>query len=80
MLPRNIKSDSSQKKILRAFAKLGFEILPGNYGTGSHRIVRDPKTDKEFTIQHRIDKYVIKDYCKKLESIGYDSSKFNNLI
>lgn len=80
MLPPNIKSDSSQKKILRALHKMGFIIQPGNFGKGSHIIVKDPKTNKEFTIQHRIDKYIIRDYCKKLEALEYDSNEFHNMI
>ncbi|MFH1900335.1 MAG: type II toxin-antitoxin system HicA family toxin [Patescibacteria group bacterium] len=72
----NIKSDSNQRKILKAFKKLGFEILPTGFGKGSHRLVKDPRSGKEITVQHNIYKQVIRDYCKKVEQLDYDAEKF----
>lgn len=80
MLPPKIKSDSTQKKILKAFDKLGFEILPPFSGSGSHRLVKDPKTKTEITVQYRIDKYIIRDYCKKVDALDYDVDKFIKFI
>lgn len=76
MLPANYPSDSSQKKILKAFKKVGFEILPTFYGKGSHRIVRCAKTNCEITVQNKIYKEVIKSYCKKVDGLGYDVNLF----
>lgn len=76
MLPPNIPSDSRQHKILKAFKKIGFEILPPNRGSGSHRVVRCPKTREEITVQYKIYKVVIKDYCKRVDELGYDVMRF----
>ena len=76
MLPSNIPSDSSQKKIIRAFKKIGFKILPSYYGKGSHRLIEDPKTGTVITIQHKIYKEIIKSYCKDVDALGYDVNEF----
>lgn len=52
MLPAKLPSDSNQKKILKAFKKIGWEILPPRYGKGSHRVVRCPRTGTETTVQY----------------------------
>ena len=76
MLPAKYPSDSSQKKIIKAFKKVGFKILPTYYGKGSHRIVKCPKTNCEITVQNKIYKEVIKSYCKKVDELGYDIDLF----
>ena len=76
MLPINVPSDASQKKVLRAFHKLGFEVLWSRRGKGSHRVVRDPKTNTEITVQYHIYKDIIRSYCKAVEVLGYDASEF----
>lgn len=76
MLPPNLPSDSSQKKILEAFKKIGFEILHRGYGKGSHRLVEDPKTGTVITVQHKIYREVIKSYCKDVDGLGYDVGEF----
>ncbi|MFH1412837.1 MAG: hypothetical protein ABIG10_02305 [bacterium] len=76
MPPVNYPSDSSQKKILKAFKKVGFTILPPISGKGSHRMVKCQKTKLEITVQHKIYKEVIKSYIKKVEELGYDVDLF----
>lgn len=76
MPPASFPSDSSQRKILKAFKKVGFEILPPAYGKGSHRMVKCRKTGVEITVQHKIYKEVIKSYIKAVERLGYDVAKF----
>ncbi|MFH1187658.1 MAG: type II toxin-antitoxin system HicA family toxin [bacterium] len=70
----NIPSDSSQKKIIRAFKKLGFIVLP--LGKGSHQMMEDPKTGVRVTVQYKIYKDVIREYCKTIIELGYDVDKF----
>ena len=76
MPPDNYPSDSSQKKILKAFKKLNFEILAPRYGKGSHRVVICKKTDTRVTVQYKVYKEVIKSYIKIVEKLGYDVSEF----
>ena len=76
MPQHNIPSDSSQKKVIKAFKKLGFDVLPGRFGKGSHIYVKDPVSGIEITVQHKIYKEVIRDYCKKVENLYYDVDKF----
>ena len=75
-LPPNFPSDSSQKKILKAFKKLGFVVMPNCYGKGSHVLVKCPKTGEIATVQNKIYKEVIKSYCKYVDRLGYDVRKF----
>ncbi|MCX6786089.1 MAG: type II toxin-antitoxin system HicA family toxin [Candidatus Komeilibacteria bacterium] len=74
MQPVNIPSDASQKRIIKAFKKIGFVIE--RFGKGSHILVTDPKSGATITVQHRIYKEVIRSYCQALEKLGYDSSEF----
>lgn len=76
MLPPNYPSDSSQKKVLKAFKKLGFKILVPFCGKGSHRIVKCPKSGREITVQYKIYKEVIKSYLKIVDELGYDVEEF----
>lgn len=76
MLPAKYPSDSSQKKVLKAFKKLGFEILPQRFGKGSHRLVKCPKSGVEIVVQYKIYKEVIRSYIKKVYELGYDVNKF----
>ncbi|MFC1615406.1 hypothetical protein ACFL2L_01265 [Patescibacteria group bacterium] len=76
MLPPNIPSDSSQKKILKALKKIGFTIRSPLFGKGSHRLAECPKTGCSIIVQHKIYKEVIKSYCKRVDELGYDVDKF----
>ena len=76
MLPANFPSDSTQARILKAFSKVGFNILPCKYGNGSHRVVECPKTKIKITVQHKIYKEVIKSYLKVVDQLGYDAQDF----
>lgn len=72
----NIPSDSSQRKVLKAFKKIGFEVLSSGFGKGSHRLVKDPKTGICITVQHKIYKQVLESYCKKVKELEYDAEEF----
>lgn len=76
MMPTHIPSDSSQKKILKAFKKIGWELLDERWGKGYHRVVREPNTQFELVVQKNIYKEVLKTFCKELEARGYDASEF----
>lgn len=80
VMPKNIPSDSSQRKILKAFKKVGWQVLDGRWGKGSHRIVKDPKSGFEQTVQYKIYKEVINTFCKRLEDCNYDASEFIRYI
>ena len=75
MPPHNFPSDSSQKKIVKAFRKIGF-IVNTCGGKGSHIKIIDPKTKKWTTVQSKIYKEVIRSYIKFVEELGYDCDKF----
>lgn len=70
----NIPSDSTQRKILKAFRKIGFIELP--LGKGSHRVVQCPKTGTRITVQYKIYKEVIREYCKIINQLGYNVDQF----
>ena len=74
MQPVNVPSDASQRKIIRAFKKIGFVIE--RFGKGSHVLVTDPKSGASITVQYHNYKEVIRSYCQQLEKLGYDSSEF----
>ncbi|MEA2064820.1 MAG: type II toxin-antitoxin system HicA family toxin [Patescibacteria group bacterium] len=74
----NFPSDSIQRKIIKAFKKLGFIKLP--LGKGSHQVMEDPKTKIRVTIQHKIYKNVIREYCKIIIMLNYDIDKFINKL
>ena len=71
----NFPSDSSQKKITKAFRKIGFIIDIGG-GKGSHIKVIEPKTKKWIIVQNKIYKEAIRGYIKFVEELGYDHDKF----
>ncbi|MFH1030091.1 MAG: type II toxin-antitoxin system HicA family toxin [bacterium] len=70
----NIPSDTTQKKVLKAFKKIGFIEL--HFGKGSHRVVQCPKTGARVTVQYKIYKEVVREYCKTVMELGYDIDKF----
>ena len=80
VMPRNVPSDSSQKKVIKAFKKMGWIVEDPRWGSGSHRLVRDPKSGYEQVIQSKIYKECLKTYCKVLEVNGYDASTFVRLV
>ena len=74
MLPHNLPSDISQKRLAKAFEKAGF-ILDVSGGKGGHYKLICPKTNKFITLQWKIWKLVLKDKLKQAEELGYDASK-----
>lgn len=70
----NIPSDSSQRKVIKAFMQIGFVGMP--LGKGSHQMMHDPKTGARVTIQYKIYKNIIRKYCKTVEKLGYDVDEF----
>lgn len=74
MPPFSFPSDSSQKKIIKAFRKIGFVIDVG--GKGSHIKVVDPRTKKWTIVQNKIYKETIRSYIKFIEELGHDCNKF----
>lgn len=76
MPPVDIPSDATQQKVLRAFRKLGFEILAPGYGKGSHRLVRDSKSGSVITVQYHIRKDVLRSFCRIIRELGYSVEEF----
>ncbi|MFH1565295.1 MAG: type II toxin-antitoxin system HicA family toxin [bacterium] len=62
----NIPSDSSQKKVIKAFKKIGFIAL--SLGKGSHQVMQDPKTGDCITVQYKIYKILSGNIARLLES------------
>lgn len=73
--PFNFPSDSNQRRIIKAFQKIGF-VINSKGGKGSHVKVIDPKTGRWTIIQSNIHKAVIRDYVKFVEKLGYDVDNF----
>lgn len=74
MLPRNLPSDVSQKRLARAFEKVGF-VIDYSGGKGGHCKLMDPKSGKFITLQSKIWKIVLKDKLKQSEELGYDAGE-----
>ena len=74
MLPRDLPSDISQKRLARAFEKVGF-ILNVSGGKGGHWKLSCPKNNKFITIQSKIFKEVLKSKLKQAEEWGYDAEE-----
>lgn len=74
MLPPNLPSDVSQKRLAKAFHKAGF-LIDVDGGKGGHYKLIDPKTNKFITLQSKIWKLVLKDKLKQAEELGYDASE-----
>ena len=77
MLPPNLPSDISQKRLTRAFEKAGF-ILNVTGGKGGHYKLIDPKTKRFITLQSNVFKQVLRDKLKQAEEMGYDATKIMN--
>ena len=74
MLPRNLPSDISQKRLIKAFRKVGF-IADYTGGKGGHCKMICPKTNKFIIIQSHIYKQVLRDKLEQAEILGYDASE-----
>lgn len=77
MLPPDLPSDISQKRLAKAFERVGF-IINIKGGKGSHCKLIDPKTKKFITLQSNIFKQVLKDKLKQAEEFGYDATEIMN--
>ena len=77
MLPHNLPSDISQKRLAKAFEKAGF-ILDVSGGKGGHYKLICPKSNKVITLQSKLWKLVLKDKLKQAEELGYDATEIMN--
>ena len=77
MLPPNLPSDISQKRLAKAFEKAGF-ISNVAGGKGGHYKLIDPKTKRFITLQSNVFKQVLRDKLKQAEEMGYDATKIMN--
>lgn len=77
MLPSNLPSDISQKRLAKAFEKAGF-ILDVSGGKGGHYKLVCPKTGKFITLQSKVWKLVLKAKLKQAEELGYDATEIMN--
>ncbi len=71
MPQRNLPSDISQTRLLKALRKSGFIIKEG--GRGSHVLAVDPKTGQFITIQYKIHKIILIKVLNQAKKLGYDS-------
>lgn len=74
MLPPNLPSDVSQKRLAKAFEKVGF-IVNVTGGKGGHYKLIDPKTKKFIILQSNVYKLVLKNTLKRAEELGYDAAE-----
>lgn len=74
MLPHNLPSDISQKRLARAFEKAGF-ILNMKGGKGGHWKLTSPKNNKFITLQGKIFKEVLRSKLKQAEEWGYNAEE-----
>ncbi|MBI2448162.1 type II toxin-antitoxin system HicA family toxin [Candidatus Microgenomates bacterium] len=74
MLPHDLPSDISQKRLARAFVKMGF-ILDMSGGKGGHYKLTNPKNKQFITLQSKIYKEVLRDKLKQAEGWGYDAEE-----
>jgi len=77
MLPPNLPSDISQKRLAKAFEKAGF-ILNVAGGKGGHYKLIDPKTKRFITLQSNVFKQVLRDKLKQAEEMDYDATEIMN--
>lgn len=77
MLPHNLPSDISQKRLAKAFEKSGF-VLNVRGGKGGHYKLIDPKTGKFIIIQSNIFKAILIAKLKQAEELGYDAIEIMN--
>ena len=77
MLPPSLPSDVSQKRLAKAFQKVGFVFDPSG-GKGGHYKLTDPKSGKCITLQSHLWKIVLKDKLRQAEELGYDATKIMN--
>ena len=69
MLPPSLPSDVSQKRLAKAFQKVGFVIDPSG-GKGGHYKLVDPKSGKFVTLQYHLWKIVLKKSFNKPKSLA----------
>lgn len=74
MLPPSLPSDVSQKRLAKAFQKVGF-IVDVSGGKGGHYKLIDPKSGKFITLQSHIWKIVLKKKLQQAEELGYDAAE-----
>ena len=77
MLPPNLPSDISQKRLAKAFEKAGF-ISNVARGKGGHYKLIDPKTKRFITLQSNVFKQVLRDKLKQAEEMDYDATEIMN--
>ena len=77
MLPPSLPSDVSQKRLAKAFQKVGFVIDPSG-GKGGHYKLVDPKSGKFITLQYHLWKIVLKKKLQQAEELGYDATAIMN--
>ncbi len=77
MLPPNLPSDISQKRLAKAFEKAGF-ILDFSGGKGGHYKLTDPNSGKFITLQSKLFKQILRDKLKQAEELGYNATDIMN--
>ena len=74
MLPHDLPSDISQKRLAKAFEKVGF-ILNAKGGKGGHWKLINPKNNQFIIIQSKMYKEVLRAKLKQVEEWGYDAEE-----
>lgn len=66
-------SDLKQKDWIRACQKLGLEV-DCSKGKGSHCLIINPQTHKQYTLQRKLHKFINIKIFKKLLEWGFEES------
>lgn len=64
-MPKRSFSDITQKDWKRTCLKLGL-VIETKHGKGSHCLVKHPRTNKKYTIQYKLHKFINLKIFKKL--------------
>lgn len=78
-MPKRSFSDISQNDWMRACKKLGL-IVNTKYGKGSHCLIIHPQTNKKYTIQHKLHKFINLKIFKKLMEWGFSEEDIWNAL
>ena len=73
-MPSRSFSDITQSQWVKACIKLGLTI-DTKHGKGSHVLVKHPKTEHKYTIQHNLHKFLNMKIFKKMLEWGFEEEQ-----
>jgi len=73
-MPSRSLSDITQSQWIKACIKLGL-VVETNHGKGSHVLIKHPKTESKYTIQHNLHKFINLKIFKKMMEWGIEEEQ-----